>query len=122
MEVTKQQVDQLEKELKGVQDTLNKEVLPLLNRIVRGLDGDKENQTEGLIRGMQRMQDEIKELQKRQALSDKKDEDQDIAINAKNSLKNDAANWGQRIVGWIIQGIVIYAIIKGVIGADALLK
>lgn len=118
---TEEHIQQLDQDVREIKESLSI-LIELVTEMNKGLYGDAKNQHVGVIEKQSTMQLEITELKAAIAEIHKKNIEQDISINAKKSVKEDAINWGQKIVGWIIQGIVIYAIIKGVVGADALLK
>jgi hypothetical protein len=118
---TEQHIEKLEKDVNVIKEDLAT-LIDLVREMNKGLYGDPKHLHVGVIEKQKIMQTQIDELQKDIKDIHQKNKDQDIDIKAKKSLKSEAFDWGQRIIGWIIQAIVIYAVVKGVIGADALLK
>jgi len=110
-----QQVQHLENEVKEVKDLLSNKVQPALDKIVRGMYGEEDNEAPGLIKNQKRLEDEIEELRGEIKLIHKKNAEQDIALKAKKSI----VNIGLEVIKW---AAVAYLVIDGAFGIDSLLK
>lgn len=124
---TDQHIDKLEKDINGVKidirdvkDQLNKLII-LIEAMNRGLYGDEENDHIGVIDRQKLLDKEVQDLKKEILDIHKKNIEQDIALQAKNTIKNDLVEKGKDIIAWVIKIIVAIAIYKGTIGPDALL-
>jgi len=124
---TDQHIDKLEKDINGVKidirdvkDQLNK-LITLVEAMNRGLYGDEENDHIGVIDRQKLLDKEVQDLKKEILDIHKKNIEQDIALQAKNTIKNDLVEKGKDIIAWVIKIIVAIAIYKGTIGPDALL-
>lgn len=115
MEISIEKINTLEKEVAGVKETLDNDILPLLQKIDRGLYGEKENEAEGLIKNQKFLQDEVNKLKIEIAAIHKKNIEQDIVLRAKKSI--------YVIVFEIVKyAALAYLVIDGVFGIDSLLK
>lgn len=124
---TDQHIDKLEKDINGVKidirdvkDQLDKLII-LIEAMNRGLYGDEENDHIGVIDRQKLLDKEVQDLKKEILDIHKKNIEQDIALQAKNTIKNDLVEKGKDIIAWGIKIIVAIAIYKGTIGPDALL-
>lgn len=98
------------------------ELIILVKEMNKGLYGDPKNDHIGVIERQRMMMEDIKVLNIEIAMIKHKNDEQDISIKAKDSLRSSAAAWGKRIVDIAITIIVMYAIMKGIVDADALLR
>lgn len=124
---TDQHIDKLEKDINGVKtdirdvkDQLNK-LITLVETMNRGLYGDEENDHIGVIDRQKFLDKEVQDLKKEILDIHKKNIEQDIALQTKNTIKNDLIEKGKDIIAWVIKIVVAIAIYKGTIGPDALL-
>lgn len=116
-----QHIDKLEKDIGEVKVQLN-QLITLVQEMNKGLYGDEKNDHIGVIERQKVLDGEVQGLKKEILEIHKKNVEQDIALQARKSLKNDLVEMGKEVVKWVINGIVIYFIFKGVVDADALLK
>lgn len=118
---TEQHISKLEKEVAQIQESLD-ELIDLVKEMNKGLYGDEKNNYVGVIKKQSDLEKSVAVLKKEIEDIKMKNLEQDIAINAKNNYKLEIVRWVKDIFVAIIQVIVIWAIIKGTIGPDALLK
>jgi hypothetical protein len=118
---TEQHIHKLEKDVNDIKGSLD-QLIALVREMNKGLYGDEKNDHVGVIEKQRSMQKDIDRLYKEILIITQKNEEQDTLLHAKKSVRGEFITWGQRIIGWIFQGIVIYLIMKGFIGADALIK
>ncbi len=110
----------LEREVEGVKNTLDNQILPLLQKIDRGLYGEKENDAEGLIRNQIKLEEAVEILQKEVIKLQKKNDEQDLIINAEGNVKDKWISIGKIFLWAIVNIIVIVGIAKGLVSIDAL--
>jgi chromosome segregation ATPase len=135
MDVTLQQISQLEKdvnEIKGKMLDMDKElidikdnvttILQLVQKMDAGLYGDPKNKYRGVIDKQSALEEEIESLKAEILAIHKKNNDQDLEIKAKKSLRSELIEYGRELGKWVINIIVMYLIFKGLVDADAMLK
>lgn len=118
---TEQHIERLEKEVVEIKRNLDK-LISLVEEMNSGLYGDEKNNHIGVIKRQSLLEEEVKNLKNQIEQIKAKNIEQDIAINARNNYKTEIMNWLRYITVGIIQIIVIWAIIKGTVSPDALLK
>ena len=122
MEVSPEKFNALEKEVAGVKKTLTEDILPLLQKIDRGLYGEKENEAEGLIKAQKNLQLEVENLKKEIKAIHKKNADQDLIIGTEKKVIGKGKDLLKSIGQIIVTAAVVLGILAGVLGVDALLK
>ncbi len=114
-------IEQLDIDVKDIIRSLDS-LIELVQEMNKGLYGDPKNKHVGVIEKQAEMEKEIEGLRKDIEGINRRNIELDIILKAKKTFKDEAINWGQRLVAWIMQGLVLYAIFKGILGVDALLK
>lgn len=131
MEVTEKQIMALETRVEKIEGKLDSqwevlgqinEKLKKLDTIETGLFGNEIIGHEGVIKKQADLQHQIDSLVKKIEHIEQKNRDQDLEIGAKNSVKNRWIEIGKMIAQIVIQTVAIIAILKGIMGVDALLK
>ena len=125
-------INELKTEVSEIKGSLDK-LINLVKQMNFGLYGDEVNDHPGLIKKQRVMEEdfnkrhgglegEVYALKK--MLSELKNdlEDKDITESTKDKVNGNWVYWGKKAIEMVIQIIVIYAVVKGIIGADALLK
>jgi len=98
------------------------DLIKLVKQMNFGLYGDEVNDHPGLIKKQRMLEEEIEGLKKTVSeLKDKIDE-KDIKESTKDKVNDRWVYWGKKAIDLAIQIIVIYAVVKGIVGVDALLK
>lgn len=123
--IINEKVTRLETELRmdieGIKSDLKK-LINLVDKMNVGLYGDEENNHVGVIDRQKYLEKRIDSLVQRIEEIEKKNVEQDVSILAKKQVNNSWMEWGKVILQAVINVIVILAVLKGLIGADALLK
>jgi chromosome segregation ATPase len=132
---TEKQISKLERdvdEIKGKMSDMDKEllsikgdvttILQLVQKMDAGLYGDSKNKHEGVIDRQHYLEEQIDKLKEEIAQIHKKNNDQDVEIKAKRTLRVELVEYGRELGKWVINIIVMYLIFKGLIDADAMLK
>jgi len=114
-------MDGFEKNQVRTKETLG-ELVALVKEMNKGLYGDERNKHTGVIDRQYQLEKKIDDLDLMIHAIIKKNNEQDIEIDAKKSNNNVWINWGQRAIRIVIECIVIYAVLKGVVEVDALHK
>lgn len=116
-----QHIERLETEVSDIKRSLN-ELLELVKDMNKGLYGDARNNYTGVIKRQSLLEGELRELRAQIEMIKAKNVEQDIAINARRGLKAEALMWLKVLVLSITNALVLWAILKGLVGPDALLK
>ena len=112
-------IDQLEKDLQKIEDILvsngklMEKINYSLNKISTGLYGDIENNYPGVIKKTQELEEWVEEIDGKILAIEKKNNEQDLILNAKNELKINWMNIGKHALRIIIEVGVIYAVVSG---------
>jgi len=131
MEIAEKQIMALETRMEKVEGKLDShwdvlaqinEKLKKLDTIETGLFGNEILGHEGVIKRQADLQRQIDSLNKEIEHIRQVNREQDVAISAKNNVKNKWMEIGRMLVQIIIQTIAIIAILKGIMGVDTFLK
>jgi hypothetical protein len=118
----------VEKEVKEVKDTLKILVTSVnklsasVTKMNSGLYDDDENNHIGIITKYRLLKEEVESLKGEVTAIKQVNKDQDLAINTEKKVANKWLVWGKTLLRVIIEVVVVFAVMKGIIGADALLK
>jgi predicted nucleic acid-binding Zn-ribbon protein len=96
-------------------------ILQLVQKMDTGLYGDSKNKYEGVIDRQHYLEEEIYKLKEEVQKINNKTHDTDITSTTKKGFKIELIENSKELGKWIINIIVIYMILKGLIGADAIL-
>lgn len=107
--------------LKWIKDHVG-EVGDLVKKMSFGLYGDPENEQPGLIQKEKNIEERMAVIESEIRRINEKDREQDVAIGAKKEQAKDWVKYAKMVARWIIEIIIIIAILKGVVDKDALLK
>lgn len=118
---TEEQLSKVEKEVKDLNGKVDT-ILTLVQKMDVGLYGDEKNKHTGVIEKQEVLEQEVKELKAQIEAIHKKSNDQDIAIRTKSSTKSEWIDYAKEIGRWIVNGIILYLILKGTMSPDALLQ
>ena len=100
-------IELLKDEMSELKESVD-ELIILVKEMNKGLYGDPKNDHIGVIQRQRIMMDDINALNVEVALIKQKNEEQDISIRAKSSLRMTFATWGRRIIDIIVIIVVIY--------------
>jgi len=116
-----QTIKQLTDEVSDIKRSLT-DLVKLVKQMNFGLYGDEVNDHPGLIKKQRILEEEIEKVKK--VVNELKDEidQKDIKESTKDKVNDRWVYWGKKAIEIAIQVIVIYAVLKGVVGVDALLK
>jgi chromosome segregation ATPase len=117
----KGKIASMDSELASIKDGVS-EILQLVQKMDTGLYGDSKNKYEGVIDRQHSLEEEMFKLKEEIRLIHKKNNDQDLEIKARKSLRSELIEYGRELGKWVINIIVMYLIFKGLVDADAMLK
>src|SRR6478736_45353 len=113
----KQKITFVEREISDIKENVNT-ILQLLQKVDVGLYGDSKNKHKGVIDKQIDLEDEIDDLKRQIHEIHRRNEDKEIESKTKKSLKTEAIETAKDTFKWVIKAIVIYLILKGVLGPD----
>ncbi len=118
-------IEEIEKQF-GSQIEIMSSINEEMKRISRGLYGDKDNQTKGLIERQREDEGRLADLERRIAEIEKGINNEIINIKNKNSAeelkKNTLMDFLKKIKEWGITILIIILVFKNVVGLDFLLE
>jgi len=114
-------LEKMKSKIEVIQATLD-ELVDLVKEMNKGLYGDKKNNHAGVIDRQIKQEAQIEILREEITLIHTKNKEQDIAIDAKKDVRNKLVETFKLIAWIVVNAIVSYAIFRGTVGADALLK
>lgn len=113
MEITREQITMLEKRVEEIEKSLSQEVLPLLEQISKsvqtieqGLYGDEKNDTHGLVKRVNALEETVKQMEKDRQLRE-----------ATASAKINVWKLILEIFKW---GSLIFLVVRGILSVDVL--
>jgi len=123
---------ELRNEVSEIKTSLT-DLIKLVKQMNFGLYGDEVNDHPGLIKKQRLLEDDFNkrhgELEKevevlKSMITEFKNkiDDKDIAESTKDKVNGTWVYWGKKAIEIAIQVIVIYAVLKGIVGVDTLLK
>lgn len=121
MTETDKNIARLEMEITDIRKRLDT-LIELVKEMNKGLYGDEKNNYIGVIKKQGILESEVANLKLQIEEIKQKNIQQDIAINAKRTYKEEIMTWVRYFIVSIINLVLLIAILKGTIGPDALLK
>lgn len=118
---TDEQLAKVEKEVKDLNGKVDT-ILQLVQKMDVGLYGDEKNKHAGVIEKQAILEREIERLNEQIEIIHKKANDQDIAINTKKTTKNEWIEYGKDIGKWIVNAVVFYLVVKGMMSPESLIQ
>lgn len=121
MTETDKNIARLEMEIADIRKRLDT-LIELVKEMNKGLYGDEKNNYIGVIKKQGILESEVANLKVQIEEIKQKNIQQDIAISAKRTYKEEIMTWVRYFIVSIINLVLLIAILKGTIGPDALLK
>lgn len=121
MTETDKNIARLEMEITDIRKRLDT-LIELVKEMNKGLYGDEKNNYIGVIKKQGILESEVANLKLQIEEIKQKNIQQDIAISAKRTYKEEIMTWVRYFIVSIINLVLLIAILKGTIGPDALLK
>lgn len=121
MTETDKNIARLEMEITDIRKRLDT-LIELVKEMNKGLYGDEKNNYIGVIKKQGILESEVANLKVQIEEIKQKNIQQDIAISAKRTYKEEIMTWVRYFIVSIINLVLLIAILKGTIGPDALLK
>lgn len=118
-----QEVKQLSQKVDNTMEVLGSmnEKLKKLDVIEQGIFGDPKLDYPGILKTITVQEQKIRELEEKVFQIEKKNNEQDIAINAKKHTNNQWFEWGKEAVKMAVQAFILYLIMRGFLSPDAAL-
>ena len=121
MTETDKNIARLEMEITDIRKRLDT-LIELVKEMNKGLYGDEKNNYIGVIKKQGILESEVANLKLQIEEIKQKNIQQDIAISAKRTYKEEIMTWVRYFIVSIINLVLLIAILKGTVGPDALLK
>jgi len=116
-----QQLAKMEKEVSSLSGKVDT-ILQLVQKMDVGLYGDEKNKHTGVIEKQILLEQEIESLKEKIEVLNKRNSEQELAYKTKKSFKDELIEYAKELGKWIINGVVVYLVIKGIVSPEALLK
>ena len=116
-----EQIAKMEKEISDVNEKVDT-ILQLVKEMNIGIYGDAKNRHRGVIDKQNDLEGEIDDIRKQIFEINKRTDDRDLEVKTKITFKSELIEGFKETFKFCIKAVIIYLILKGVLGPDTLLK